>query len=399
MLSLTSMVSNIKLYPHQEEALGRLKSGAILYGDVGTGKTLTGLSYYLKAHSSRDLYVITTAKKRDSGDWEEEAAMLGISELVVDSWNNIKKYTETLNAFFIFDEQRVVGYNAWSKAFIKIAKRNTWILMSGTPGDVWSDYIPVFIANGFYRNKTEFIEKHVEYDRFAKYPKIKKYHNQGVLLKYRQQLLIPMTMKRHTKRIRKYIDTPYNVDHYMDVMKRRWNLFEDKPIENASELTQVLRKLPAIDHRRMDKAKWVMDVHDKIIVFYNYMYELDILESICIQLDKPYAQWNGRRHDEIPKTDKWIYLVQYTAGAEGWNCIETNVMLFYSLNYSYRIMEQAEGRIDRLNTKFVDLEYFYLTSKSPIDKSVRKAIESKKKFNESAWVRRSGLEFQQKHKS
>lgn len=382
-----------ELYPHQIEALDKLRSGAILYGDVGSGKTLTSLAYYIKAFPKRKLYVITTAKKRDSGDWEEEAAMLGIQDIVVDSWNNIKNYIQVTEAFFIFDEQRVVGYQAWSKTFIKIARFNKWILLSGTPGDVWSDYIPVFIANGFYRNKTDFTEQHVEYDRFSKYPKIKAYHNEGKLMKLRRQILVPMKVIRKTTRNRIYVPTKFNKDLYKDITEKRWNVFTESPIQNASEYTQVLRQLVATHHDRIWHAKWLMDVHDKIIVFYNYNYELDILLNVCRQLKKPYAQWNGKKHEPIPETDSWIYLVQYTAGAEGWNCTETNVMLFYSLNYSYRIMEQAEGRIDRINTKFTKLEYFYLTSTSSIDNSVRKAIESKKRFNESVWATRRNLPF------
>lgn len=376
-----------ELYQHQIEALDKLRSGAILYGDVGSGKTLTSLAYYIKAFPKRKLYIITTAKKRDSGDWEQEAAMLGIQEIVVDSWNNIKNYKSNRNAFFIFDEQRVVGYQAWSKTFIFIAKNNAWILLSGTPGDVWSDYIPVFIANGFYKNKTDFIEQHVEYDRFTNYPKIKAYHNEGKLMRLRRQILIPMKVVRKTTRNRIYVSTKFNKDLYKDITEKRWNVFTESPIQNASEYTQVLRQLVATHYDRVWHAKWIMDVHDKIIVFYNYNYELDILLNVCAQLKKPYAQWNGKRHEPIPETDTWIYLVQYTAGAEGWNCTETNVMLFYSLNYSYRIMEQAEGRIDRINTKFTKLEYFYLTSTSRIDNAVRKAIESKKRFNESVWAK------------
>lgn len=376
-----------ELYPHQIEALDKLRSGAILYGDVGSGKTLTSLAYYIKAFPKRKLYIITTAKKRDSGDWEEEAAMLGIQDIVVDSWNNIKKYKSNRNAFFIFDEQRVVGYQEWSRTFIFIAKNNAWILLSGTPGDVWSDYIPVFIANGFYKNKTDFIEQHVEYDRFAKYPKIKAYHNEGKLMRLRRQILIPMKVVRKTTRDRKYVRNDFDKELTNDVMEKRWNVFTESPIQNASEYTQVLRQLVATHHDRIWHAKWLMDVHDKIIVFYNYNYELDILLNVCEQLKKPYGQWNGKKHEPIPETDSWIYLVQYTAGAEGWNCTETNVMLFYSLNYSYRIMEQAEGRIDRINTKFTKLEYFYLTSTSRIDSAVRKAIESKKRFNESVWAK------------
>lgn len=381
------MASSIQLYPHQLEALDRLKSGAILFGDVGSGKTLTGLAFYLKYFSTRKLYVITTAKKRDSGDWEEEAAMLGINDITVDSWNNVQNYKQNQKAFFIFDEQRAIGYRAWSKAFIFIAKRNDWIMLSGTPGDTWTDYIPVFIANGYYANKTEFINQHVEYDRFSKYPKIKCFHNEGKLLGLRRQILIPMKIKRTTTRQRKFVETKFDKELYKKVADERWNIFTSAPILNASEYTQVLRQLVAIDEDRIWYAKWIMDVHDKVIVFYNYNYELEILLELCESLGKPYAQWNGKRHEDIPKEDTWLYLVQYTAGAEGWNCTETNVILYYSLNYSYRVTEQSEGRIDRINTKFTQLEYFYLTSNSRIDKAVRKAIEGKKKFNESVWAK------------
>lgn len=381
------MVCNIELYPHQTEALDKLKSGAILFGDVGSGKTLTGLSYYLQAYSSRSLYIITTAKKRDSGDWEEEAGMLGIKDIVVDSWNNVKNYIDVRNAFFIFDEQRVIGYRAWTKAFIKITKVNPWILLSGTPGDVWLDYIPVFIANGFYKNKTQFIEEHVEYDRFAKYPKVKRYHNEGKLLRLRNQILIHMHIVRHTTRNRKIVISEYDKDQYKNVMDRRWNVFTEAPIANASEFTHVLRRIVSTHESRLWYAKWIMDIHDKIVVFYNYNYELDLLINICEELDKPYSQWNGNKHEDIPSTEEWIYLVQYTAGAEGWNCTDTNIMMFFSLNYSYRVMEQSEGRTDRLNTPFTQLEYFYLTSNSRIDKAVRQAIDKKKKFNASAWAK------------
>jgi len=376
------------LYPHQREALDKLKSGAILYGDVGSGKTLTGLAYYLKDYSDRPIYVITTAKKRDSGDWENEAKLLNIPTIVVDSWNNIKNYIHVERAFFIFDEQRVIGYQAWTKAFLKIVKTNKWILLSGTPGDVWSDYIPVFIANGFYRNKTEFINEHVEYDRFAKYPKIKKYHNEGKLIRLRNQILIHMHIVRHTTRNRKNVFTDYDKEQYDKVSSTRWNIFTEAPIVNASEFTQVLRRLVSTHGDRLWYSRWIIDVHDKIVIFYNYNYELQLLKDLCDDIGKPYTEWNGSKHEEILEADEWAYLVQYTAGAEGWNCTETNVMLFYSLNYSYRVMEQAEGRIDRINTKFTKLEYFYLTSNAKIDKAVRRAIDKKKKFNQSAWAKK-----------
>lgn len=382
------MVSKIELFDHQIEARDKLKNGSILYGEVGSGKTLTGLAYYQKYESDKKLFVITTAKKRNTGDWEYEAGLLGITDLVVDSWNNIKNYTEVKNAFFIFDEQRVVGYGAWTKSFLKMSKFNRWILLTGTPGDTWSDYIPVMIANGFYRNKTDFIEQHIEYDRFVKYPKIKKYHNEGKLMRLRRMLLVTMPIKRTTVRHRHYLETDYDEDLYRQIVKTRWNPYTNEPAQHAGELSQIFRRIVATSDGRIHEAAWQLNHIRKVIVFYNYNYELEILRDLCEFVHKPFAEYNGHKHEDIPDTEEWAYLVQYTAGAEGWNCIETDHILFYSPNYSYKIIEQAEGRIDRLNTPYRDLNYTYLTSNSSIDNAVLKAITNKKAFNESVWEKR-----------
>lgn len=379
------------LYPHQESALEKLKSGAILNGGVGSGKTITSLVFYERNFSNKKLYVITTAKKRDSGDWEEDALRVGIHIERVDSWNNVANYIGLEDSFVIFDEQRVVGYATWGKSFIKIARKNKWILLTATPGDSWLEYMPVFIANGFYKNKMDFLDQHVEYDRFAKYPKVKCYHQTAKLIWLRNSILIPMDFKRSTKRFKKFIKSSFDKTLYDNTMNNRWNPFTDKPIVNASELLQCIRRIVASDADRMYNAKFLMDIHDRIIVFYNYDYELEILKNLVNELGKEYWEWNGHRHEDIPDQDKWIYLVQYTAGAEGWNCISTNVILFYSLNYSYKITEQGEGRIDRLNTPYPDLEYYFLTSDSNIDKSVYKALVTKERFNENAWLKSKGV--------
>lgn len=376
------------LYPHQVKALTKLKSGSILNGGVGSGKTLTSLVFYKENFSDRKLYVITTAKKRDTGDWEDDAELAGVHIESVDSWNNIKDYMCLDNAFIIFDEQRVVGYSTWGKTFIKIARKNKWILLTATPGDNWMDYMTVFIANGYYRNKTDFVDKHVEFDQWVKYPKIKKFHNEEILMRIRRSILVPMHFERSTTRHRKYINSSYSKEDYDKVMKDRWNIFEDKPVENASELLQCLRRIVSTDEDRLFNAKVLMDIHDRLIIFYNYNYEREEILNLAKELGRDIWQWNGHVHDELPDADEWLYLVQYTAGAEGWNCTSTNTILFFSMNYSYKVIEQSEGRIDRLNTPYMDLEYYFLTSKSPVEQAIFKAYKLKRKFNESAWVRR-----------
>jgi hypothetical protein len=385
------MVSNnFELYPHQQAVLKRIKSGSILNGGVGSGKTLTSLTFYKQYFSSRKLYVITTAKKRDTGDWEEEAAIVGVNIEAIDSWHNIQNYIWIEDAFIIFDEQRVVGYSTWGKSFIKIARNNKWILLTATPGDTWMDYLTVFIANDFYKNKTDFVEQHVEFDQWVKYPKIKRYHNEGKLIRNRNQILIPMVFERSTTRHRQIIISKYDEAMYSKVLKDRWNVFKDKPIQNVPELIQCLRRIVSNDEDRIFNAKFIMDIHDKIIVFYNYNYERNTLIDIANELGREYWEWNGHVHEDVPQEDKWIYIVQYTAGAEGWNCTSTNVILFYSLNYSYKIKEQAEGRIDRINTPYTDLEYYLLMSNSQIEKDIYKALQTKQRFNEKGWAKKGG---------
>ena len=403
----------MELRDYQLEAIGKMKNGCILNGGVGSGKSLTSLSYYYlqnggsleflsgkdyipMPNTPKDLYIITTARKRDTFEWEGELSHFLLSthedlnkydnKVVVDSWNNIQKYKDVEDAFFIFDEQRVVGSGAWVKAFLKIAKKNQWILLSATPGDTWSDYIPVFIANGFYKNKTEFMREHAVFSRFSKYPKIEKYIGTGRLIRQRREILVDMKFERETVQHHYDIYVEYDNKLYKDVMKRRWDIWNDEPIINASGLCYALRKIVNSHESRSTKLLELFETHQKMIVFYNFDYELEILKSLYFGEGVIIAEWNGHKHEPTPTGNRWVYLVQYTAGAEGWNCITTDTIVFYSLNYSYKIMHQSAGRIDRLNTPYKDLHYYYLKSRSGIDLAIERALNDKRKFNESSFI-------------
>lgn len=403
----------MELRDYQLEAIGKMKNGCILNGGVGSGKSLTSLSYYYLQNGGsleflsgkdyipmpnppKDLYIITTARKRDTFEWEGELSHFLLStheelnkydnKVIVDSWNNIQKYKDVEDAFFIFDEQRVVGSGAWVKAFLKIAKKNQWILLSATPGDTWSDYIPVFIANGFYKNKTEFMREHAVFSRFSKYPKIEKYIGTGKLIRQRREILVDMKFERETVQHHYDIYVEYDNKLYKDVMKRRWDIWNDEPIINASGLCYALRKIVNSHESRSTKLLELFETHQKMIVFYNFDYELEILKSLYFGEGVIIAEWNGHKHEPTPTGNRWVYLVQYTAGAEGWNCITTDTIVFYSLNYSYKIMHQSAGRIDRLNTPYKDLHYYYLKSRSGIDLAIERALNDKRKFNESSFI-------------
>lgn len=400
----------IGLYDYQLDAIKKMKNGCILCGGVGSGKSRTALGYYfirnggkvdtdryVPMRNPRDLYIITTAHKRDTLEWEGDMAPFLLStnsgvniysnKVIVDSWNNIKKYVDVKDAFFIFDEQRVVGSGTWVKAFLKISKCNEWILLSATPGDTWSDYIPVFIANGFYRNRGEFIDEHVVYSRFSKYPKIDKYINESKLYTLRNNILVTMDFKRLTVSHHEDVICGYDQRLYKDVMRSRWNIFEKKPIVNAAELCFLLRKIVNSDESRQLEVLRLVKEHPKSIIFYSYDYELEILRNLDYGKGVKVAEWNGHEHQKIPEGNKWVYLVQYAAGCEGWNTVATDTVIFFSQNYSYKVMVQASGRIDRLNTPFNDLYYYHLKSAASIDIAISRALNSKKKFNENKFVK------------
>lgn len=399
----------IHLYDHQQKALAKMKNGCILNGGVGSGKSITSLAYYFKRQGGtldpyspmimpKDLYIITTARKRDTNEWERELNVYLMTsdpnkktaygnKVIVDSWNNIMKYTEIKDSFFIFDEDRVTGNGKWVTTFLILAKRNDWIILSASPGDKWEDYIPVFLANGFYKNKTEFRREHLVYSMYTKYPKVERYINEGRLIRLRNSILIDMDFERHTVPHHEDIFVQYDIAKYKLAIRDRWDPYKNEPIQQASGLCYVLRRIVNEDETRQAALLELFEKHPKMIVFYNFDYELDTLKSMYFGEDVEVAEWNGHKHQPTPEGDKWVYLVQYTAGCEGWNCITTDTIVFYSQNYSYKVVLQATGRIDRLNTPFTDLYYYHLKSRSGIDLAISKALKAKKKFNETRWAK------------
>ena len=380
----------------QQRAVELLDNGKILCGVTGSGKSRVALAYYRSLNSLRDVYIITTAKKRDSLEWEKEAAGFALSPdrtaslncnyIVVDSWNNISKYTDIKDAFFIFDEQRLVGSGAWVKAFYKIAAKNMWIMLSATPGDTWLDYIPVFVANGFYKNRTAFKRQHVVYSPYSKFPKVQRYTEEAKLIRLRRKLLVGIAYQKHTRRIVSVKPCAFRRELYSTAMKNRWDVYNKEPLRDVSGLCRVLRHIVNEDESRVKALDKIFAEHPKLIIFYNFDYELEILHEWARAKDVEFSEWNGHHHGDIPKADSWIYIVQYTAGAEGWNCTETDTEVFYSLTYSYRVFEQAQGRIDRRNTLFTELNYYILRSNSSIDLAIWKALMKKKSFNEKEFV-------------
>lgn len=401
----------IELGPHQLKAVKEMHNGSVLKGGVGTGKSRTALWYFItrvcdgslpangrgnvrRPTRPRDLVIITTAKKRDELDWIKEAAPFALTskredswagiEVTVDSWNNVAQYTDRRDAFFIFDEQRLVGSGAWVKAFLAIAKANQWIMLSATPGDTWLDYIPIFVANGFYKNRTEFLRRHVVYNHFQKFPKVDHYVEEGRLAKLRHQVLVEMPYTRHTRRHEVNITVKHDEEKFNSVHKDRWHVYEDRPIRDVGELFQVMRKVSNDNPHRLAAIMQLLEKHPRLIVFYNFNYELEMLRTLHEVLGVEVAEWNGHKHEPVPSGESWIYLVQYTAGAEGWNCIATDAIAFYSLSYSYKNFEQAHGRIDRLNTPYVDLYYYILRSGSFIDQAIMRSLHNKENFSEAS---------------
>lgn len=410
----------VELHEHQTDALRKMHNGCILRGGVGSGKSITSIAYFfsrvmggaISANGRGEtkpfqnpeidtLLIITPAKKRDGLEWEHECARFGLSKdptisfggirVIVDSWNNIAKYTSLTTAFVIFDEQRLVGSGAWVKSFYLLAKNNPWILLSATPGDHWMDYIPVFVANGYYKNRTQFIDRHVVYHSHTTFPKVKGFLEEGHLHRISREVLVEMPFHRHTRRLLRTVPVEYDGDLYRRINKEEWNPWDDEPIENISQHMYLIRRAVNSHASRLTEFEKLHQKHPKLILFYNHTYELELLREYLTRRGETFSEWNGQKHQEIPDGDRWVYLVQYTAGSDAWNCVTTDSMLFYSLQYSYRTFEQCQGRIDRLNTPFTDLYYYILRSVAPIDQAIWKALAKKENFNEKTFRKDHGL--------
>ena len=398
---------NTELYPHQLDALHRMHNGCLLYGKVGCGKSRTALAYvftselggslrinnvglYSPPTIKKDVYIITTAKKRDTKEWDAEVAYFCLDKYVkvtIDSWNNIKKYGNVYGATFIFDEQKVIGKGAWVKTFLSIAKKNHWILLSATPGDTWSAYIPVMIANGYYKNRTQFNQEHVVYKAYLKFPSIDHYIGTKKLKYIAEQILVKIEYENKAQRHSEEIVCDYDKKLYKDLLKERWDFYDNCPIEETGKLAYLLRRASNDNPSRYLALEKILKSKTKVIVFYNFNYELYGLREFFKSKGYEIGECNGECHTEIPTREKWAYLVQYMSGCEGWNCTQTDTIIFFSQNYSYTIMEQAAGRIDRANTPYKDLYYYYLRSMSPMDVAIRRALNLKQTFNEKIFMK------------
>ena len=283
----------VNLRPHQLEALSRMKDGCILCGGVGSGKSRTALAYYFCSEGGeitngnikidvvpKDLYIITTAQKRDKLEWEGELVNFLMYEnedvlsawgnkIIVDSWNNLHKYSDVTDSFFIFDEQRLIGNGVWVKVFWKIAKHNRWILLSATPGDKWEDYIPVFVANGFYRNRTEFLRMHAVFNRFSKFPKIDRYLGVTTLIQQRNSILVDMPVEKTAVSHHESILVEHDRIAVKEFLKTRWDPYKNQPIQNAAEFSYVFRKIVNSDPSRILKTLEIVEEKKRVIIFYN----------------------------------------------------------------------------------------------------------------------------------
>jgi hypothetical protein len=378
-------LTDISMYEYQLEAIDKLQSGMILWGNVGSGKSRTSLYFYCKNYSNKKLLIITTAQKRNNGEWLEECKVFGLKP-IIDSWNNIRKYEKYENYFIIFDEDHLTGYGAWSKTFIKMAKCNDWLVLTGTPGDNYSEFMTVFIAKGWYKNKRDFEENHVIYSRYSKYPKVDRYINQGLLEKHRRDILVKMFVAKRPRVHKEIVITQYDISKYKKAYKEKRDE-NNKPFKNATAFCLYLRKICNEDESKIVKVRELLLKHNKVIIFYNYIYEKEMLLKL-LKTMKTFnvGEYNGQHHDDIPIGERWAYLCQYTAASEGWNCLLCDTMIFFSMSYSYKAMEQAAGRINRVNTPYKDLYYYYLRTTSSIDLSINRALSTKRNFNESTFI-------------
>ena len=379
-----------QLAPHQVKAIDELSRGKVLVGGVGSGKSITSLAYFTNLDENKPIYIITTAKKRDSGEWFADAMKMSLRNPIhVDSWNNIKNYEEVENAYVVFDEQRVVGSGAWVDSFYKLARQNHWIILTATPADTWMDLVPIFIANGFYKNKSEFNNLHVRFSRFTKYPKVDSYIDTFMLEQHRRRVFVEMPYDKKAIREEHIVAVDFDRDEEKLLWTARWNIYDNVPLKDAGEMMRLLRKSANSHWSRYEALKELIVENPRIIVFYNHNYELEQLRCLMPEMDVPVAEWNGHAHQDIPDTERWVYLVQYQAGGEGWNCITTDTMVFYSLPYSYRNFEQAKGRIDRLNTQYEVLHYYIFKSRAIIDQSIWKSLGHKKNFQARAFAKKA----------
>lgn len=127
----------------------------------------------------------------------------------------------------------------------------------------------------------------------------------------------------------------------------------------------------------------VQSTQDRLIVFYNFNAELELLKRIAASLDRPISEVNGQTKDltAYEQEDNSITFIQYQAGAMGLNLQKANKIIYFTLTDKSELFEQSKKRIHRIGQE-QPCFYYILMCKGSVEEVILQTLEMRKDFTD-----------------
>lgn len=426
-------MNDLHFMPHQEDALNRTEqfNRCAYYLDMGLGKTFVGAEKMYLLNNTVNLIV---CQKSKVDDWVDHMKTYYPEYRVM----NLTKKSEAINFRTLVDTEelykmdiQIVGVINYDLTFrrdwlLKIseftmmldesslisnetAKRSKFILkmrpesvilLSGTPTAgkyerLWSQVQLLgwnITKKAFYNSYvvTEWVEngdgfkrevitgyKHTEHLK-------KKLASYGcIFMKTSEVLELPEQTEqkiffKSTKEYRYFI-------------KNSYLMFDDVELVGDNNLTKMLYARQLCGQWHKEKLEGLRDLvestQDRLIVFYNFTAELDAMQRVLNDLNRPYSVVNGQKKDltAYENANDSITFIQYQAGAMGGNYQKANKIVYFTLPLgkgSCDLWEQSKKRIHRIGQNRPCFYYYLLVKGSFEEKNLAALKEGKELTDE-----------------
>lgn len=413
----------MELYEFQKNVLEQTKdrNHVAYYLEMGLGKTFVGSEKLMKLKNNVNLiicqkskindwkehfntyydnvYVWDLTKKKDFENFIDDALLKPetFTSIGIINYELAFRRSELLqlnNFTLMLDESSMIqNEKAKRTRFILNLRAENIILLSGTPvGGKYENLWSQCRLLGWYISKTEFWNRYIktrliDVNGFS-LPIVVGYTNirdlkdnlrlhGAVFLKSSEVLDLPEQVD-----IKQYVES---TKEYKSFKKNSIIEVEDETLVGDNILKKMLyeRQLCGeYNENKLNALKEIMEsTNNRLIIFYNFTKEKDLIVDICKKLNKSYSIINGEIKDlkAYEDNEDSITIVQYQAGAMGLNLQKANKIIYFTLPLSSELFEQSKKRIHRIgqvDTCF----YYYLLAKGTIEESIYKTLLMRKDY-------------------
>ena len=430
----------LQLLPHQIEALNVLsdKNRVLIAHDMGLGKTFTGAE---KMHELNNPVNIVICQKSKIDDWIKhfrayypdmevynltkktgsigfknrvDAGDIGDDEMIVGVINYElifrRSYFSHISGFtMMLDESSMIKNEATKRArFILRMHPESVIMLSGTPTAGKYEYLwSQCKLLGWNISKRAFwnsyiITKWVDYGNGYQHEEVVGYKNVdhlkkklrehgAVFLKTNEVMTLPDQVDQNI-----YLEQTME---YKDFKKDRYLLMKDgTELIGDNSLTRILyeRQLCGQYHKKKLEAfrDLLNSTEDRIIVFYNFTAEMELLRVICTEEGRPVSILNGKTKDlqHYEEDSNSVTLIQYQAGAMGGNFQKSNRIVYFTLPLgkgSCDLWEQSKKRIHRIGQSRTCF-YYYLLVKYSIETKNLESLKLGRDLTDELFIEERG---------